>query len=101
MGRLESWEVRVGGWSGVGRDGVGFGGVQVRRLGSGRSEGLGKLRSKGWGSLGRGSGWNWGTRRVGALGSGGLGSGGLGLARKIGIREVGVGGELGSRGWGS
>ena len=133
-GGLGGWshgEVGVGGWSGVegvrvgvGGDAVGFGGVQVRRLGSGRSEGLWGLGSKGLGEFGSKVGLGLGNSegcgigvgvsgglgsRVGfeRLGSGELGemeSGGLGLDRKIGIREVGVAGELGSGGnwgWGS
>ena len=76
----------------IGGDRVGFGGVQVRGLGSGRSEGLGSKGLREFGSrvrLGLGNSEDWG------VGSGGLrelGSGGWGLARKIEIRVVGVGG---------
>ena len=80
-------EVGVGGWSGVegvrvgvGGNEVGFGGVQVRGLGSGRSEGLGEF----------GSSWDWGTWKVGALGLGcRVGWGYLG---KLGSEELGSGG---------
>ena len=85
LGSGGSWDRNSwsqGDWSGVGGVGVGvgFGGVQVRGLGSRRSEELG-----GWGrrSLGR-------RVRLGSGRSEGLGSGGLGLGKLIGIRGVGV-----------
>ena len=47
----------VGGlWVGVGGDEVGFEGVQVRGLGSRRSEELGGKGQRGWS-------WDWGGRR--------------------------------------
>ena len=63
MGSLGS-----GGWSGVGEDGVGFGKVQVRGLGSGRS---------GRSSLGRVETGEVGG--VGGIGGQGLGSMGVGI----------------------
>ena len=101
-----------GGWSGVeevqvgvGKDGVGFGGVQIRGWGRDgqRSRGLGSKRLElGWEEFGssRDQGgrrvWGWGeglgsgTWGMGSGEVGGLGVGGVGV-RVVGIRGVGVG----------
>ena len=105
MGRLG-----LRGGSGVGEDGIGFEGFQVRELGSGRSKELG-----GWGRRG----WSWGRRSLGqevkleSRKSVGLGLGKLGLrggyerlglrgwvykvVELIRIRGVGVAGDLCSK----
>ena len=70
---------------GVGGDGVGFGGVQVRGLGSGRSEELRGLGSKGLGEfglrvgLGLGKSEGWGVESVGVRD----------WVREVGVRGVG------------
>ena len=85
MGRLGS-----GSWSGVGGDGFGFVGVQVRGLG--RSEELGGGVERVGGVWVEGLGWYWGDRRGWKVGVGALGSG-------CRVGGVGVrGGRLGSGG---
>ena len=121
MGRLRSRSWR--GVGGVGGDGIGFEGFQVRGLGSGWSKelglevgfgrlgsGLGKLGLGGYGRLRLGEwsqGLGWG-RGVGELRSGGLGLAELVRIRgvevkRVGVRRVGVGSKgfkLGRGGWG-
>ena len=116
MGRLGS-----GGWSGVGGNGIGFGGVLVRGLGSGRSKELGvwgrrslsRVEIKEVGGVGV-RGW---VREVGVGGGYGrlgleagvrswVGVGGIGgWVREVGVVGVGVGGQglewdRGCWGWG-